>query len=30
MELFKEFVCFLGPLDSQIVKGADGVVCLKT
>ncbi len=30
MELFKEFVRFLGPKSSQIVKGDDGIVCLKT
>ncbi len=30
MELFKEFVCFLGPKGSQLIKGDDGIVCLKT
>ncbi len=30
MELFKEFVCFLGPKSSQIIKGDGGIVCLKT
>lgn len=30
MELFKEFVCFPGPTGSQLVKGDDGIVCLKT
>lgn len=29
-ELFKEFVCFLGPKGSQFIKGDDGIVCLKT
>ncbi len=30
MELFKEFVGFLGPKGSQIIKDDDGIVCLKT
>ncbi len=30
MELFKEFVCFPGPTGSQLIKGDDGIVCLKT
>jgi HD-GYP domain-containing protein (c-di-GMP phosphodiesterase class II) len=30
MELFKEFVRFLGPKGSQLIKGGDGIVCLRT
>lgn len=30
MELFKEFVSFLGPRSSQIIKDDGGIVCLKT
>ncbi len=29
MELFKKFVCFLGPKGLQFIKGDDGIVCLK-
>jgi HD-GYP domain-containing protein (c-di-GMP phosphodiesterase class II) len=29
-ELFKEFICFLGPKGLQFIKGDDGIVCLKT